>query len=181
MIVIQAISLALLASLLSNLSSGSEARHLQTRLLFVRRKIKVLPKWPLQAFSNLAVIIVSWGTTFKVTFNCILWNFAVLVDFTFCVDAFPQLLNCFLLPVQIGGEDPVDKNALLEISCFLIHLIRRLQVSHSHKFFSFFFDCLLENGSSIRDSHWLGIFLYMNNSVRFVVNLLSALYLQWRC
>ena len=59
MIVIQAISLALLASLLSNLSSGSEARHLQTRLLFVRRKIKVLPKWPLQAFSNLAVIIVS--------------------------------------------------------------------------------------------------------------------------
>ena len=161
MIVIQAISLALLASLLSNLSSCSEARHLQTSLLFVCRKIKVLPKWLLQAFSNLAVIVITWGTTFEVFFNCIIWNFAVLVYFTFCVDAFPQLLNCFLLPVQIGGEDPVDKNALLESSCLLIHLIRRLQMSHSHKFLSIFFDCLLENGSSIRNSHWLGIFLYI--------------------
>ena len=142
-VVVQAIPLALLPSLLSHLVLH-KARHMQTSFHLVLSAIKVLPKRLLEALSNLAVIVGARGTTFEVTFDSILWNLAVLVNFAFCVDTFTHLLNSFLLSIQFGGEDPIDKNAFLESSCLLVHLVRSLEMSHSHKFFSIFFDGLLE-------------------------------------
>ena len=136
-VVVKAVSLGRLASFLSHLSIAV-ARIREITRLFLVSQLEILPKWPFQALTNLAVIIATRSTTFEVSLNSIFWHVAVLIDLAFSVDTVPHLLYCVLLSIELCSEDPIDKHALLEGCCHLVHPGCRIQVVHAQEFVSVF-------------------------------------------